>query len=119
MIKKIALYFSLILVAIIVGLIIFWRIAIKVDKNEKIDLGNSIITKMTNYQRHSGLPQNNEWNVLDSLGFVTETSHPEYSRINDDEYEIIFVEGFDGPYLMWNSKEKIWKESEPKFSENK
>jgi len=34
---------------------------------------------------------------------------PSYETDGNDEYEIIFLEGFDGPYLMWNSNENKWK----------
>ncbi len=40
-------------------------------------------------------------------------TNPSYETNGNDEFEIIFLEGFDGTYLMWNSKEKKWKISFP------
>src|SRR5690606_41791202 len=57
------------------------------------------------------LPENDDWETLEKIGFKTEMlgTSPSYETDGNDEYEIIFLEGFDGPYLMWNSKEGKWK----------
>ena len=46
-----------------------------------------------------------------------ETAYPEIQQLNDSTYELIFTLGFDPPYIMWNSKERIWKEGFPTIPE--
>jgi hypothetical protein len=111
--KKVIVYSLAIFITIVVVLFVAWRIAIKFDRNRKVQIGNAIVLRMAKYRKSHLLPRDNNWRLLDSLGFDTETSRPEYDRLSNDEYEIVFVDGFDGPYLLWNSKEKVWKESEP------
>lgn len=61
------------------------------------------------------LPQWNDWETLRKLGiqFDNDVSKPEYKNLNDSVYELCFIEGFDGPYLMWNSSERKWKIDNP------
>jgi hypothetical protein len=35
-------------------------------------------------------------------------TNPEYQKINEKDFKLIFVKGFDGPYLTYNSKTKDW-----------
>jgi len=42
---------------------------------------------------------------------------PDYSKDEEDNYEIVFLEGFDGPYLIWSSKDKKWKIANPTIFE--
>ena len=37
------------------------------------------------------------------------------TKISDNEYELIYLEGFDSPYLLYNSTIKKWKFDFPKF----
>lgn len=61
-------------------------------------------------------PQWYDWETLNKLEIQLDNdiSKPEYKNLNDLVYELYFIEGFDGPYLEWNSMERIWKIDYPK-----
>jgi hypothetical protein len=63
------------------------------------------------YKNQHGLPHTNDWTVLKQLGFKfhNQVVIPDYQKINDTTYELIYIEGFDGPYLFWSSHTKQWK----------
>lgn len=44
---------------------------------------------------------------------------PAYSKISDSEFELIYLEGFDGPYLIYGSKSGDWKMGFPALPEKK
>lgn len=75
-------------------------------------MGNKLIENIDSYQsKFNELPKNDDWETLESLGFNIEMlgTQPSYECNQNGEYELVFLEGFDGPYLMWNSNEKKWK----------
>lgn len=77
-----------------------------------------MIENISNYWETNGeLPQSYDWETLKKLGiqFDYEVSKPEYRNLNDSVYELYFIEGFDGPYLMWNSMERKWKIDNPAY----
>jgi len=63
------------------------------------------------------LPDNNDWETLRKFGFRVKINflQPEYRKLNETAFELVYVEGFDGPYLMWTSTEKKWKIGYPTF----
>ncbi len=100
---------------------IIWRnLPIAINRASDINFGNKIIQKIENYQKTNKLPESNDWNILKNFGFKENSIsfEPEYSKLNDDTFELIFLEGFDGPYLMWNSKERKWKKDQPTAIDN-
>ena len=80
------------------------------DKKQ-IDFGNQLIESISKYQKTNNiLPETGDWNQLKKLGFEMHDvgTNPTYKKISDSEYELIYLEGFDGPYLMYNSESKKW-----------
>jgi hypothetical protein len=73
--------------------------------------GNRIIESIEEYKKTNGLPDRHDWETLRQFGFEIDGDvwASQYEKINDDIYELVFVEGFDGPYLLWNSRERKWK----------
>lgn len=115
-------------VKILIGMILFLvviivsrEVYVAVDKSRKIALGEKIIENLDHYSARNGLPRNDDYPTLQKLGFSDNADYfePEYSRLGNDAYELIFIEGFDGPYLMWNSEERIWKIGQPDFGNRK
>lgn len=95
----------------------WWQLSITINRRSDIKLGQEIIRNIERYQKTNALPGNNDWETLKKFGFrdKIEFLQPEYNRIDTGTYELIFLEGLDGPYLMWNSKERIWKKGYPTF----
>jgi len=106
-----------IILGVFIGIILLWiiwiNLPVKYNRVTEIKLGNQIIEKIESSKEE--LPENNDWEKLNEYGIYQEyeIGKPEYKKINDNEFEIIFVEGFDPPYLIWNSSERKWKKGSP------
>lgn len=89
----------------------WWILPVTINRHSDIKFANKIIEQIETYQKLNGLPKSDDWKTLTQFDFKEEDLgiEPAYEKINDDTFEIIFLEGFDGPYLLWNSKERIWK----------
>ena len=97
-------------VSILIGLIYF-NLPFEVTRKSDIDFGNELVSKIEQFKNENNrLPETDDWKVLDELGFKTEMlgTNPTYQKINQKEFELIFLEGFDGPYLLYNSKSNDW-----------
>lgn len=87
-----------------------------INRHSEIKLGNKVIDNIDKYwEINQKLPQWNDWKTLRKLGiqFDNDVSKPEYKNLNDSVYELYFIKGFDGPYLMCNSSERKWKIDNP------
>jgi len=113
--KKTIIFTSLILFSVITFYIVWWNLPITINRRTDIKLGEQIIKNIEQYESTNGLPDNHDWETLKNLGFRDKIDYlqPEYYKLNEEVFELIYIEGFDGPYLMWNSKERIWKEASP------
>jgi hypothetical protein len=104
--------------ALIAGLA-WWALPTSITRYTDVTRGNALSHKIDNYyQQHQNLPNTGDWQKLNRMGFSTEElnkAYPEYRKVSDTAYELTFVEGFDGPYLMWSSKERQWKMGMPTF----
>jgi len=119
--KKIVLNILTIIILTIGGYILWWNLPLTINRKTDIKLGEQIIKKIETYKSENGLPDNNDWETLRKFGFRDKIDflQPEYRKLDDSNFELIFIEGFDGPYLMWTSTERIWKEGYPTFDKPK
>ena len=104
-------------VLIIGAYFIWWNLPLIINRSSDINLGEQIIENIESYQKQNGLPDNNDWETLRKFGFRDKIDflQPEYRKLSEDNFELIYVEGFDGPYLMWTSTERKWKKGYPTF----
>ena len=119
--KKIIIGFVIIITFLILSFLIYLNLPFEITRKSDIDYGNSLIENIEKYKKKNNrLPINNDWKTLEELGFKTETlgKKPSYETDNKGNYELIYLEGFDGPYLMWNSVEKNWKIDNPSIFAN-
>jgi hypothetical protein len=101
-----------VLILSIISFVIYWNLPFEVTRKADIDLGNTLIENINSYKsKYNEIPATDDWKTLEKLGFKIEMlgTKPNYENNQNNEYELVFLEGFDGPYLMWNSKEKKWK----------
>ncbi|UOK41627.1 MULTISPECIES: hypothetical protein [Flavobacterium] len=85
---------------------------ISIKYYSEISFGNRLIENLQKYKvSNFKLPNNQDWETLDKLDFEkTElTTNPEYKKIGENDFKLIFIKGFDGPYLTYNSVTKDWK----------
>ncbi|WP_312078892.1 hypothetical protein [Chryseobacterium sp.] len=116
--KKIVIIFTATVLIIILSITIYWNLPIEITRKSDIESGKKIIQNIENYKKTNGkLPEKGDWKTLEKLGFKPEKSNPylDYLKDSSGVYELIYVEGFDGPYLMWNSEERKWTIDFPKI----
>lgn len=112
---------SLLILGIIVltigGFFIWWSLPVTINRRIDIALGDSLINKIERYKKQYGLPETRDWKTLKELGFKDKGDFfiPEYQKIDDTTFELTFVEGFDGPYLLWNSIGRKWEKANPTY----
>lgn len=115
--KQIIYIVTIVIVLIFISLIVYFNLPFEMTRKQDIKFGNELVEKIENYRsKYSQLPLDNDWELFEQLGFRIKMlgTDPSYSKITNDEYELIYFEGFDGPYLLYNSKEKKWKVDFPK-----
>lgn len=116
--KKIFTTLASLLLILIISITIYWNLPIEITRKSDIEAGNTIIKNIEIYQKVNGkLPENNDWETLKRLGFNLEdsVSYLSYATDNHGNFELAYLEGFDGPYLLWNSKERKWTIDQPKI----
>jgi len=122
--KVLKILISIFILSILL-VVVYCNLPLEVKRKSEIELGNSLIKNIYTYQiKYNKLPDNNDSQTLKKLGFTMDMlgTKPSYETNLKGEFEIVFLEGFDGPYLLWNSKLKKWKMSYPtifnQYSEN-
>ncbi len=119
--RRIVKVIGLIFLLTIILYFIWLTLPVSINRYTDIKFGDSVIEKIEDYRKTNGrLPETGDWQTLKTLGFRYKVDFlvPEYQKLNDDNYELRYIEGFDGPYLLWNSKDKIWKEDMPTFPDS-
>jgi hypothetical protein len=113
--KKMVIIIISFLILLIGFYFIWWNLPLAINRHSDIKLGEKIIDNIEKYKIKNKLPDNDDWETLRKFGFRDKIDflQPEYSKVDSSTFELIFIEGFDGPYLMWNSKERLWKEGYP------
>ena len=84
----------------------------EITRKSDIEFGNILADRIEDFKKEKGrLPTTDDWDILEQLGFKIENlgTYPSYEKINESEFELIYLEGFDGPYLLYNSRQKHWK----------
>ena len=121
-IMKKALIISVsIIILLILSITVYWNLPIEVTRKSDIKLGNELIEKIEGYKKSNGkLPANNDWRTLEKLGFTMKDlgTTPSYVKDSSNNYELVYIDSFDGPYLLWNSQEKKWTIDFPKIFSN-
>ncbi|MGI4874927.1 MAG: hypothetical protein ACRYFX_27550 [Janthinobacterium lividum] len=94
--------------------LLWWSLPISVKRRAEVARGEELNSRLARYQhQHGALPATADWTALMQTGFTPdelERGYPQYSRLADTTYQLVYLEGFDGPYLLWNSQEQKWKE---------
>lgn len=115
--KRTFLIFGLLLLLTIGGYFIWWSLPVSINRRSDIEFGNELIAKVEQHKQKHGLPENNDWETLKQLGFKQKDDLliPDYEKLNDTAYQLVYLEGFDGPYLLWNTYDKKWEKSMVKY----
>ena len=104
-ITLLSLFFAILLFATWINL------PISIRNYSEISFGNKLVENIRKYKiSNSKLPNNEDWETLDKLDFEkTElATNPEYQKVSENGFKLIFIKGFDDPYLTYNSETKDW-----------
>lgn len=117
--KKTLIISISIIALIILSITVYWNLPIEITRKSDIKFGNELIEKIEVYKNNNGkLPEVNDWQTLEKLGFKKDDSaKPTFTADKNGNYELVYIDGFDGPYLLWNSQEKKWTIDFPKIFE--
>lgn len=110
--KKLIFSFLGVLLLFVVVILIYRNLPIEITRKQDIALGDNLIKNIEKYRLdYNRLPAKDDWKTLKQLGFHTQElgTKPNYTIDSKGNYEITFLEGFDGPYLTWNSIDEKWK----------
>lgn len=90
---------------------LFWSLPLSITRYSDIQLGNRLVTKIERYKLAHGLPESDKEKVYQQFGFrkTGDWYTPSYRKLNDTAFELCYVQGFDGPYLIWKSFDRSWK----------
>lgn len=74
--------------------------------------GERVVEAVEAYRvEHGALPDVEDQEVMLGLGFeLTEGWYPDFQVLEGGEYRLVFLKGFDGPYLIYDSRKRVWFE---------
>ncbi|MDP4208270.1 MAG: hypothetical protein Q8928_05595 [Bacteroidota bacterium] len=102
-----------ILILTVIGLLIVWvNLPTSILYYSEIKYGNEFVENIYNYKKqHGQFPKDNSWDTLKILNPLKpyETFYPEYHIIDKDNFSLTYIEGFDPPYLQYDTKSKKWE----------
>ena len=100
------------LIAFVSLFIILFNLPINIIYHSEINSGSQFAKNILNFKSANGkLPKNNDWAILEKLNPLKpyEVFYPEYLKIDSDNFQLTYTEGFDGPYLTYDTKTKKWE----------
>ncbi len=100
---------SLILTGVIAGGLTYW------SSTAERRNADQIIAAVENYREtHGRLPDPRDHKVMKDLGFKLRAGwHPDYEVGENGRYRITILEGFDGPYWIYDSFSDVWHRDFP------
>lgn len=118
--KKAAILIASFFALIIISITVYWNLPIEITRKSDIESGNKIIWSIESFQKKYGrLPERTDYKTLEKLGLSFKDSkiYLDYATDHKGGFELTYIEGLDGPYLLWNSTDRKWKIGFPKIHE--
>lgn len=102
-----------ILVVVVIAFVLWQNLPISIRYQAEIKRGEQLASSIGSYRyQHQTVPETDDWDTLKQVGFLASEearAYPQYVKLDATNFELLFLQGFDEPYLMWNSLEKKWK----------
>lgn len=107
-------------ILLIISVTVYWNLPIEITRKSAIKSGDVLVNKIETYQNtNHELPANDDWEILEKMGFSrNESLQPKYISDDKGHYEIVYFDDFGGPFLLWNSQEKKWTVDFPSILNN-
>lgn len=102
----------LVAILIVISIVGYISLPFTYRNRAEISIGNHYIQNINKLRDMEGrLPNTNEHEILKSLmpKEMKNKWSPEYKNLDSINFELVFVSGFDGPYLRYCSANKKWK----------
>jgi len=80
--------------------------------HEEIKYGNQYVERLLQYKQTQGnLPESTDYEILQELNPEPskELFYPQYDKIDELNFSLTYIIGFDGPYFTYNTLDKEWK----------
>lgn len=81
-------------------------------RHKDIQLAQTLSQNIEQYrQQHAHLPVENNSQILKQLGFRHHKDtgwQPNYRKLDETHYQIIYKDGYEPPYLNWDSRNQKW-----------
>jgi hypothetical protein len=103
---------SLAFILVLVISLIWIYLPIQLLYRSEIIAGNKFAENLKNYQqKHGKLPAENDWETLAKLNPIKpyKAHYPHLQILDKPHFELIFVRGFDPPYLRYSTKTQKWE----------
>jgi hypothetical protein len=114
---KILLVAIMIVLVPLAAIVVWFELPFEIRYTPEIARGNKIVAGIEKYYRINGrLPDSNDFATLESIvissvndsDFVYEGWNPAYRAIGENDFQLSFLKGFDGPYVTYDSVEGRW-----------
>lgn len=100
------------IIACVVIATVYLNLPMEWRRHKDIQLGEEIAINIEAFrQKNQTLPNENNDADLASLGLRQDPQvgwQPNYRRLDEQHYELVYRNGFKPPYLAWNSRDKKW-----------
>lgn len=81
-------------------------------RHKDIEFAQTLIQNIEAYrQKNQQLPKTNDTSLLKQLGFRHHQDigwQPNYRYLDTEHYQIIYRDGYEAPYLSWDSRHQKW-----------
>ncbi|MCU0446602.1 MAG: hypothetical protein MUE85_16975 [Microscillaceae bacterium] len=98
---------------VIIGIGLVWyNLPLEIKYRTKIQAANRFAQNLQNYrQKYGKFPAENDWHTLARLNPLTpyQAHVPEFKIIDNQHFELTFVQGFDPPYLRYSTRTQKWE----------
>lgn len=110
--KAFLIFIFLIIVAPLVLFLGLKSLPNSIQYHSEIMYGNLYVEKLLQYkERHGELPEFTDYDILYELNPEPskEFFYPQYNKIDKNNFSLTYIIGFDGPYVSYNTFDKVWK----------
>lgn len=82
---------------------------------KEIEMGNKFAENIKNYKQQFGkFPKEDDWQTLSKLNSWRPNGeyqewYPEFKVVDSVNFSLTYIEGFDPPYLSFDTKSNTWE----------
>lgn len=107
--------FVVLLILLLIPFVLFLSYKLlpnSIQYHSEIKYGNQYVERLLQYkQTHGNFPESTDYEILLELNPEPskELFYPQYHKIDEQNFSLTYIIGFDGPYFTYNTLDKEWK----------